>query len=862
MANLEGGVHLPGLDQWARMSMRLESHRGNVTSIQRLPPLDHSGGAGRVSSTRMFRRGLGPGSNRAKAAFNQEWKQDRRGLKKMLLGNRSPSVLKWSILARNVGLSASLIYPIFGGFAIAWTAFRPVGAKSPIEQQLLNTYDFVGLLASAIGTLLYVCETCYGLEITAEKLFGFVLLYSACSVPGFFTNTLILPAALSMATAVLKMLSIVRAEEGRLKVKERILFSSCCIEWCSGHTYVLLLYLGLNAGAFAISFFYYFKVVMEPCLQTATDERSCISLVGVIAKGFGNTLNLNCSCTFLPVLRLLLSSCMKSNCCSARLNAQRLAAKNITVHRTIGWLIFVGVCGHVSCHYVNLGMRADVTIKLFGEYAIITGIMIAFVFALMLAGLEPTIKRAHYAVFWKTHYLFLPFILLLLAHAPHFWKWMAAPMVLFFIEKYYSKFVRGQMKFYILDVEYLHPVLTLKFRPERDEDFKFAEGQYLLINVPFVSEYEWHPFTISSAYDDLCQSENGYVSISMKVTGDGRWTDRVKDHLKELSGKMRFLKNEQGRYVRNDHGDLIPNPATRHTDFNSTHTRKDVNGNRFKSPFHHMDSKGKYRPGLLNGTDGKRLIYIDGPFQAPTQSYSHYDDVLLIGSGIGLTPASAILRAVLLYKWKKGFKPRTLRFYWMLAHQDIGSYRWFIRLISRLIASYEFDKRNGALKFDRSAEHENYIELNVYVTSTPEDYTVHPNVYGRGATRIEQPRSEVDEQIMQMQRDIGISEQYIHESLLHPAIPSSSQMEEQVYSRGCYPSNPEFNYLNFWVWKGRPVWEDIFKQVKAKTIELRKGGKVGVCFCGSPIISQQLKRQCRKRSSRKVRFYLHAETFG
>lgn len=35
------------------------------------------------------------------------------------------------------------------------------------------------------------------------------------------------------------------------------------------------------------------------------------------------------------------------------------------------------------------------------------------------------------------------------------------------------------------------------------EDFKFKEGQYLYLNCPHVSANEWHPFTISSAPDDL-----------------------------------------------------------------------------------------------------------------------------------------------------------------------------------------------------------------------------------------------------------------------------------------------------------------------------------------------------------------------
>lgn len=324
---------------------------------------------------------------------------------------------------------------------------------------------------------------------------------------------------------------------------------------------------------------------------------------------------------------------------------------------------------------------------------------------------------------------------------------------------------------------------------------------------------------------------------------------------------MRYLKDEEGQYVLDQQGDLIADPTTRYEDFNSSHTRRDSKGKRLKSSFHHLDSKGKHRPGMLNGTDGKRLIYIDGPFQAPTQSYSNYDDVMLVGSGIGLTPASAILRAVLRHKWKKGFKPRTLRFYWVLSHKEIGSYRWFIRLITRLLASYEFDKRNGALKFG-SGENENYIEMNLYITSVPDNFDGRRLDNLTAASAALEPTSEVDGQIMKIQKDLGISEQDIHEAMLRPTNPSSEQFEIQVYDDEKYPVNPHFNDMHIWVWKGRPKWEDIFHQVKVRTAEYSDGDQVGVCFCGNPVISQDLKKQCKKQSSRTVSFFLHSETFG
>ena len=57
------------------------------------------------------------------------------------------------------------------------------------------------------------------------------------------------------------------------------------------------------------------------------------------------------------------------------------------------------------------------------------------------------------------------------------------------------------------------------------------------------------------------------------------------------------------------------------------------------------------------GPDGTQLLRIDGPHTAPAQHYGTYHTVMLVGAGIGLTPSAAIIRAILRYKWKKGYKP-------------------------------------------------------------------------------------------------------------------------------------------------------------------------------------------------------------
>jgi NADPH oxidase 1 len=61
----------------------------------------------------------------------------------------------------------------------------------------------------------------------------------------------------------------------------------------------------------------------------------------------------------------------------------------------------------------------------------------------------------------------------------------------------------------------MHPSGAMELRFTKPS-FRYKAGQWLFLNVPEVSAYQWHPFTISSAPDD------SYVSVHIRQVGD--WT--------------------------------------------------------------------------------------------------------------------------------------------------------------------------------------------------------------------------------------------------------------------------------------------------------------------------------------------------
>lgn len=165
----------------------------------------------------------------------------------------------------------------------------------------------------------------------------------------------------------------------------------------------------------------------------------------------------------------------------------------------------------------------------------------------------------------------------------------------------------------------------------KKSSMKYKSGQYLFLNVPAISKYQWHPFTITS-----CPSDP-YISVHIRQVGD-------------------FTKTL---------GDMLGAGA-------------DAKG------FEHLDPMGQYEIACQNGAQMPTLR-IDGPYGAPAEDVFDNEIAVLIGTGIGVTPWASILKSI----WHKRNAPggsdmrlRRVEFIWVC--RDISSFEWFQTLLSSL----------------------------------------------------------------------------------------------------------------------------------------------------------------------------------
>jgi respiratory burst oxidase len=324
-----------------------------------------------------------------------------------------------------------------------------------------------------------------------------------------------------------------------------------------------------------------------------------------------------------------------------------------SVGHTLGWIMIVyyaKTCSKNDWKHSRFSprltfVREKPLMELIPRIPIATGIAMLLI-ALIAAPMTSTkIRRGNFNAFWLTHLLFLPFLLLIVVHGLE--KWVATPQaymyilfpcLVYFMEKRYrvSNVFGGQSK--IVSIQLYAETVALYIKKPRSFGNRLKPGMYLFLNVPVLSRFEWHPFTISSAPDDEL--------LSLHIQRAGDWTNALHHLLFTLKSNTRLALSSDGDI---EQGATLPYPS----------------------------------------------ISIDGPFGSPTYDYQRYRVLVLVAGGVGVTPFASILRSIV-YTWESfrcgkcnrvqlprtSFQITKIYFYWITRNQE--QLTWFSSTINQL----------------------------------------------------------------------------------------------------------------------------------------------------------------------------------
>nr|XP_054749918.1 NADPH oxidase 5-like [Lytechinus pictus] len=607
----------------------------------------------------------------------------------------------------------------------------------------------------------------------------------------------------------------------------------------------LVVFILINVALFTEAAYRYAKKKSNWCLITA--------------RGCGQCLNFNSAFVLVLMLRKTITTLRTTKAAEILPTDQ-----NIIFHKMVGIFIAllsgIHTLGHIgNAWFVEKVSEGNITMSalLFSNphltnlglapvagSAFLTGWVLDVVLAIMVICSMPFVRRSgHFQVFYFTHMLYVVFWGLLLIHGPRFWYWFVVPGIIFIVEKLSQTKCVKQARYgktYVQEVNLLpsgvtHLALT---RPNR---FHYKAGDYIFINIPQIAQYEWHPFTISSAPE-----QQG--TISMHIRSAGNWTNRLyaffedrqkrnRDETELLLGSASDIRvameteeveetNHAGEFIRLremecDAAEADVKPALNHRGANGnlphglprgySVEREESEDNQHQhrtiacQTTFEMKGAKSWRSSLR---EEKIQVFIDGPYGTATRGIFQAEHAVLVGAGIGVTPFASILQSIM-HRYRVGrqtcpicqhtwlgniptdmMRLKKVDFIWINRNQN--AFEWFVSLLTQL------EMEQAQEPFDR------FLELHMYMTSA---------------------MAKNDMKGIGLQMALDIMHKKGHRDLI-TGLKTRTQ-------------------------PGRPDWNKIFTQIARE-----KKGKVQVFFCGSPTLAKVIKKSCEK-----FNFSFHKENF-
>lgn len=346
------------------------------------------------------------------------------------------------------------------------------------------------------------------------------------------------------------------------------------------------------------------------------------------AKGFGRMLDVLCNLIFFPVLRNMTSWLRTTP-------VGRVLPLDATLyfHKVIGMLIAVATIGHIAMHYVRFNWQASsgsgetVVGQAIGRWTGISGHLIALCMLLMFFTAAERFRRRKWgkigghSIFVRVHKLWIPVLLLLWFHSRSFWHYSLFPTLLLILDKLIGR-MRGKEPLTLVSAKSpAKDVLHLSFKLASGRRFKFRAGQYLFLQCPAVSTTEWHPFTISSS------PEERTFSVHIRCRPDMDWTFAL---------RQLILPEVHGR-------DMQKMPTSKQA------TRPCMVEQVVESDSVQLaDVEAPFKPNAPSAPPdlGQHELFMDGPYGTASEEVFHYQVMVLVAAGIGVTPFASILKTL------------------------------------------------------------------------------------------------------------------------------------------------------------------------------------------------------------------------
>ncbi len=249
--------------------------------------------------------------------------------------------------------------------------------------------------------------------------------------------------------------------------------------------------------------------------------------VSALARGGGALLNLNSVIVIIVAAKALMTYLRRTV-----LNMIVPFDKAMPAfHSIVGNVLGLGTVIHVVFQSANFALFRLVWKKRYPGFnlanyvpLLVTGIILVVVLFVMRVTAMTSMRKRKFELFWTTHNAgFTLYYVVLMAHGfhagkPSTYKYVVAPLAIYGIDCI-MRFQRDKGSRLLLSRAALTPKgddMTCVTLPRT---FNYMAGQYCELKLPYISRFEWHPFTIASS------PHESKMMFFVKKNGD--WTEKL-----------------------------------------------------------------------------------------------------------------------------------------------------------------------------------------------------------------------------------------------------------------------------------------------------------------------------------------------
>jgi len=426
----------------------------------------------------------------------------------------------------------------------------------------------------------------------------------------------------------------------------------------------------------------------------------------------------------------------------------------------------------------------------------------------------PIIRKWSYEIFQSAHLLMFPFIGLLMAHGarrllqyPVLGFILAIPTLLILLERgtrLIRSFISIPAKVTILDKE----TVCISCQIPDSRIWPYEAGQFVFLQIPQLSRFQWHPFTISLCLDREMQ---------LHIKTDGDWTNRLRD---------------------------------------------------------------------LAEDDENIKIGLDGPFGAPAQRFYDFDQAIIVGAGIGITPFSAILHDLQEredHRWSTAYSTKRRNSQSSLSLSRIRSSTSLQSTSAMAQVRARLAERNGNKTLTSNNKNDKQ-QLSRHPSILPDNNHIDLELY----RRVDMHWIVRDKNALLWFSDLlndisnenkGHDRDHLDIRIFNHVTRKHDDMSLHIFrwlleqNRTGENQQSPLTGLIAPTHFGRPNFQNIMQTHYLQMKELfdsqpKRKRKIGVFFCGAPIIGAQLADLCNELTLRGVRdgsfieYHFQIEVFG